>query len=222
MKITIPARPEPLELDTGRSALIVVDMQNAFCKKGGMMDYFRMMDPPAVKRIIDMDKKVIEAFREKEIRIIYLRMTYLAGDDANPESPFYWKEAGLKAVRDNPELKGRFLYKGSRDREIIDELKPDTKDIIIDKSRFSGFTNTELDARLKEHGIKYLFFAGLYTNICVESTLRDAFFHEYFPVMIEDACGNMGPGYTQEATVFNVTRAFGWVTTVREVLNALK
>ena len=203
MEITLAAKPESITIETAKSALAVVDMQNAFCKKGGMMDYLGMIDLPSIQRIIDTDKKVIEAFRAKDIRIVYLRMTYKADDDANAESPFYWKEGGLKAIRENP------------------ELKPAARDIVIDKSRFSGFTRTGLDVKLRKLKIKYLFFTGLFTNICVESTLRDAFFHEYFPILIEDACGNMGPAYTQEATVFNVTQVFGWVMNSADVVKSL-
>ena len=106
--------------------------------------------------------------------------------------------------------------------EIIDELKPEPGDTIIDKSRFSGFVKTELDAELQAAGIKYLLFAGLYTNVCVESTLRDAFFHEYFPVLISDGCGNIGEDYIQNATIWNVQSVFGWVTTADNLIKSLK
>lgn len=219
MEITVSAKPSDIALDTNRSALIVVDMQNAFCKKGGMMDFFGNLNVPMSERIIAADKTVIETFRKKGIKIVYLRMTYKA--EESPESPFYWKEMGLVAMRSNPKLKGKFLTEGTWDWEIIDELKPKAKDIIVNKSRYSGFTNTELDARLKELKIKHLFFVGLFTNICVESTARDAFFHEYFPILIEDACGNMGPKHIQDATIWNITSAFGWVTTSENIIKSL-
>ncbi len=218
MEITLPAKPEEIKLDLNKSALIVVDMQNGFCKKDGMMDSFGRLNVPAVERVIAADKKVIEAFRKKGVKIVYLRMTY---GKETPASPFYWKEDGLKAIRENPALKGKFFTRGTWDWQIIDELQPAAKDIVINKSRFSGFTRTRLDARLRELGIKYLFFIGLYTNICIESTLRDAFFHEYFPVLIEDACGGMGPDFTQDATVFNVDAVFGWVIKSRDIIKLL-
>jgi ureidoacrylate peracid hydrolase len=63
---------------------------------------------------------------------------------------------------------------------------------------------------------------GLFTNVCVESTLRDAFFHEYFPLLVSDGCGNTGPDYIQDATIWNVTSVFGWVTSADDLLQALK
>jgi len=224
MEISVVAEPEAITLDTGKTALIVVDMQNAFCKPGGMMDHFGIYNEEMTNRVISVCQQVVAVSREKAIPIFYLRMSYGLDVDADlgPESPFYWKEKGLEAIRRNPELAGRFLTAGTWDVEIIDELKPEPGDTIIDKSRFSGFVRTRLDAALQAAGIKYLLFAGLYTNVCVESTLRDAFFHEYFPVLISDGCGNMGPDYIQEATTWNVQSVFGWVTTADNLIKSFK
>jgi ureidoacrylate peracid hydrolase len=224
MEVIVPAKPEPIKLDVERTALIVVDMQNAFCKKGGMFDFMGMLDEAKVKRVIETDKRVIEAFRRKGTKVIYLRMAYSPDltDAGDPESPSYWKEGGLVTMRKHPEWKGKFLIIGTWDWEIIDELKTQPGDVAVDKNRYSGFTNTDLDAILKAQNIKYLVFIGIATNVCVESTLRAAYFHEYFPVIVSDACGNTGPDYTQEATIWNVSEAFGWVTTSDDLVKALK
>lgn len=224
MEVIVPAKPELIKLDIARTALIIVDMQNAFCKKDGLFDVMGMLDEAKAKRVIETDKRVIEASRRKGIKVIYLRMGYQSdfSNAGGPESPNYWKEGGLVAAREHPEWKDRFLIIGSWDWEIIDELKPQPEDIAVDKNRYSGFTNTELDAILRIHNIKYLVFIGIATNICVESTLRDAFFHEYFPVLVSDACGNIGPDYTQEATIWNVSTIFGWVTTSEDLVKALE
>jgi ureidoacrylate peracid hydrolase len=224
MEISIDAKPEAIKLDTEKTALIVVDMQNAFCKPGGMMDHFGNFNEEVTNRVISVCQRVVAVSRENAIPVIYLRMSYGLEVDANlgPESPFYWKEKGLEAIRRNPELAGRFLIPGTWDVEIIDELKPEPGDTIIDKSRFSGFVRTRLDATLQAAGIKYIIFTGLYSNVCVESTLRDAFFHEYFPVLISDGCGNMGPDFLQKATEWNVQSVFGWVTTADDLIKSLK
>ena len=223
MEVVVPAKPEPVKLDIERTALIVVDMQNAFCKKGGLFDYLGVLDENRVNHVIARDMKIIEACRRKGIKIVYLRMGYRPdlSDAGGPESPNYHKELGLVAMREHPELKGKFLNVGTRNWEIIDELKPRQDDIVVNKHRYSGFTGTELDAVLAKYDIKHLLFIGLATNVCVESTLRDAYFHEYFPVLVSDACGNIGPGFTQEATVWNVTEVFGWATTCDDLVKAL-
>jgi len=224
MEVNLPAIPEPVKLDISKTALIVVDMQNSFCKKGGIFDYLGALDEAKVKQIIDRDKKMIAACRSRGITIVYLRMGYRpdlanAGGEASPN---YHKELGLAAMRKHPELSGKFLIKGTRDWEIIDELKPQPGDIIVDKHRYSGFVDTDLNAILETYNIKYLLFTGLATNVCVESTLRDAYFHEYFSILVSDACGNIGPEFTQQATVWNVTEVFGWATTSRDLIKALE
>ena len=224
MEVVVTAKPEPVKLEINRTALIVVDMQNTFCKKGGIFDYLGKFDEMKVKNIIDRDMKVIDACRNKGIKVVYLRMGYRQdlSNSGGPESPNYYKELGVAAMRMHPELKGRFLTIGTRDWEIIDELKPQPGDIVVDKHRYNGFTNTELDTILGTYNIKYLLFIGLATNVCVESTLRDAYFHEFFPVLISDGCGNIGPESTQEATIWNVTEVFGWVTTCHDLVKALE
>jgi len=223
MEITVPANPEPVRLDTGKTALVVVDMQNGFCKKDGMFDVFGKLNEAKTELVIQTNKKVIEASRSHGIKVVYLRMTYNP-DMANaggPDSPNYWKEGGAVAMRKNPELKGKFLTLNTWDWQIIDELTPLPEDTVVNKNRYSGFPNTELDAILKKNNIRNLLFVGVATNVCVESTLRDAYFHEYFPVMISDGCGNTGPDYIQEATIWNVSHVFGWVTTSEDLIKAL-
>src|SRR4030042_6555050 len=220
MDVNLPASPEPVKLDINKTALIVVDMQNTFCKKGGIFDYLGALDEAKVKGVIDRDKKVIEACRHRGVRVVYLRMGYRPdlSNAGGEESPNYRKELGLVAMRSHPELNGRFLIKGTRDWEIIDELEPRPGDIIVDKHRYSGFVDTDLNAILGTYSIKYLLFTGLATNVCVESTLRDAYFHEYFPILVSDGCGNIGPEFTQQATVWNVPEVFGWVTTCHDLI----
>ena len=224
MEITLPARPEAIKLDLDRTVLIVVDMQNAFCSKGGTLDAMGSLDEARTARVIQTDRKVIDACRAAGVRVIYLRMGYKPdlSNAGGPESPNYWKELALVKMREQPELLGRYLVQGSWDWEIIDELKPAASDIIVDKHRYSGFSNTELDAVLKTLNARYLVFTGIATNVCVESTLRDAYFNDYFPILVEDGCGHIGPDFTHQATVWNVTSVFGWVTTSGELADALK
>ncbi|MFC2068993.1 isochorismatase family protein [Chloroflexota bacterium] len=224
MKVVVPAEPESIEIDIQRTAIIVVDMQHAFCSKEGMFDILGKLDEVKASRVIEIDKKVIEAARDIGIKIIYLRMAFRPdlSDTGGPESPHYWKTHMVRRMHEDSEVRGKFITQGSWDAEIVDELKPEPEDIVVDKNRYSGFPNTELDAVLRTHNIKYLVFLGIATNACVESTLRDAFFREYFPILISDGCGNSGPDFTQNATIWIVSTLFGWVTTSSDLIQALK
>lgn len=83
----------------------------------------------------------------------------------------------------------------------MDELVPQPGDIVLPKPRYSGFFNTPLDSILRSRGIRHLVFTGIATNVCVESTLRDGFFLEYFGVVLEDATHQAGPEFAQSRVV---------------------
>ncbi len=124
-------------------------------------------------------------------------------------------------MQERPELRGKLLTIGTWDFQIVDALAPARSDPVITKSRYNGFAGTPLDALLRSRGIRTLLMAGIASNVCVESTLRDAYFHEYWPVMIEDATMPAGSPEIQRATVYNVSTFFGWVSTAAEVAGAL-
>ncbi len=220
--VILSARPENIEIDPKKTAIIVVDMQNAFCSKKGMFDIAGMLDENKIQQVIEANKTVLAAAREAGVKVIYVRMGFRPdfSNAGGEESPNYWKETGMVLMRSNPDWTDR-LTVGSWNWEIVDELRPQEGDILINKHRYSGFTGTELNAVLHTFNIKHLLVTGVATNVCVETTIRDAFSLEYFPVLVEDACGNAGPDFIQDATVWNVTNLFGWVTTSGEFARAV-
>jgi ureidoacrylate peracid hydrolase len=125
-------------------------------------------------------------------------------------------------MRARPELKGKLLVEGTWDFEIVPELAPRPDDIVVLKTRYSGFAGTTLDSVLRVRDIRYLFFVGIATNVCVESTLRDAYFHEYWPVLVKDAAMQAGPPAAHEATIFNVESFFGWTLESESLVNTLR
>src|SRR5215471_9907331 len=186
--IELNARPEPVEVDLVKSAVIVVDMQNAFASKKGMLD-LAGRDISDAPRVIKRVKTVVDAARGANIPAVFLQMGYQPdlSDGGGPGSPNWHKELGIRMMECMPELKGKLVTVGSWDFKIVDELKPQPQDLVIVKQRYSGFTRTILDDELRGRGIRYLFFTGIATNVCVESTLRDAFFLDYRPILISDA-----------------------------------
>jgi ureidoacrylate peracid hydrolase len=125
-------------------------------------------------------------------------------------------------IGERPELKDRVQVFGTWGAEIVGELKPQQGDIVIQKQKHSGFIGTNLDFILRSYDIRYLLFLGIASNICVQATLSHAFSLGYFPLLISDAVSQMGPAYTQEATIFNVKATFGWVTTSENFVKALE
>jgi ureidoacrylate peracid hydrolase len=220
--VTIKAKPESIEVDLHRTAVIVVDMQNAFVSKGGMFDLLGN-DISEAERVIESTRKITEAARKAACKVIYLKMSYDPdySNSGGPESPHWHKELGLVTMRRNPKFWGKFVTKGSWDEEICEELKPEPEDIVVRKQRYSGFVGTNLDLILKTLRIKYCVYTGVATNVCVESTLRDGYFLDYWPIIVSDAVNHTGPSITQQATLWNIEALFGWVITTDDFLKAV-
>lgn len=220
--ITIKAEPEPITIDLLKTAVIVVDMQNAFVRKNGYLDLVGN-DISVNERIIAPCQKIITKARQKGVKIIYFQMGCSPdlSDRGPPDSPRAFKSKGLNLISQRPELKDKLYVYGTWGAEIIEELRPQQGDITIKKQRYDGFIGTNLELTLMTLGIKYLIFIGTATNICVESTLRHAFLLDYFPILVSDAVGQKGPRMMQEATIFNVQSTFGWVTDSMRLIKAI-
>jgi ureidoacrylate peracid hydrolase len=221
--IKLETRPEPVEVDLKRSAVVVVDMQNAFACKGGTLD-LAGADISEAGRVAHSIKSVLDAAREAGVGVVYVQMGYKPdlSNSGGPNSPNWHKELALHLMNTRPELKGKLLTEGSWDFAIVDELKPQPEDLVVVKTRYSGFAGTTLDSQLRTRGIRYLFFAGIATNVCVESTLRDAYFQDYWPILIADGAMPAGPASLHDATVFNVENFFGWTVRAEELVNVFK
>ena len=220
--ITIVAEPQPIFVDPARTAVLVVDMQNAFVHKGGYFD-LAGLDITPIQRIIEPCQKIINVARTTGIRIIYLQMGCSPdlSDKGPPDAPSSIKSRVFSMMKQHPEWKDKLYIYGTWGAEIIKELKPQEGDIIVKKQKHDGFIGTNLDIILRTLRAKYLFFVGAATNICVESTLRHAFSLDYFPILVSDAVSQMGSKITQDATILNVQSTFGWVTNVKGVLHAM-
>jgi ureidoacrylate peracid hydrolase len=221
--IDLKARPEHLTLAARETAVVVIDMQNAYASKNGYVDLAGFDISGAAGTIGNIDT-VLKAARRAGIQVIYLQNGWdpdyvEAGTELSPN---WHKSNALKTMRRSPNLQGQLLARGGWDYEIVEALKPQPGDICIGKTRYSAFFNSQLDSILRARGIRNLVFVGIATNVCVESTLRDGFHLEYFGVMLEDATHHLGPEFLQRATIYNVETFFGWVSTVADFLAAVK
>lgn len=209
----LKAEPEAIQMASEHTALIVIDMQNAYTSIGGYLD-LAGFDVSKTKPVVKNIQKAVAAAHAAGIQVIYFKngwdKAYVEAGGAG--SPNFHKSNALKTMRKQPELQGKLLAKGGWDFELIDELTPLAQDIVIEKPRYSGFFNTALDSMLRARGIRNLVFVGIATNVCVESTLRDGFFLEYFGVALEDACYQAGPVEMQQASMYNIKTFFGWVS----------
>ncbi|NBB15901.1 pyrimidine utilization protein B [Caulobacter sp. SLTY] len=218
----LPARPEAVPMSPEDTALIVVDMQNAYASPGGYLDKAGF-DIGGAAAVIEQIALATQAARAAGVQVVYFQNGWDASyvEAGGEGSPNWWKSNALKTMREQPELEGQLLAKGGWDYALVEALTPQHGDIVIQKPRYSAFFNTGLDSALRARGIRNLVFVGIATNVCVESTLRDAFHLEYFSVMLEDAVHQAGPAFLQEATVYNVEKFFGWVSNTADFCGAI-
>ena len=228
--VTVDAKPERLAIDVTKTAVIVVDMQNDFGSKGGMFDHAGL-DISMIQRAVGPTAKVLASARHADIKIIYLKMGFHPdlsnlGSEASPNRVRHMLVGVGKTVRAPDGAESRILIRDTWNTDIVPELKPQAGDSVLYKHRFSGFYQTELDAVLKNLGIKYLIFTGCTTSVCVESTVRDAMFRDYLSLLLADCMGepigNGLPRSNHEASLLLIQTLFGWVSDSNEFIKGLE
>ncbi|MDQ8022575.1 MAG: isochorismatase family cysteine hydrolase, partial [Moraxellaceae bacterium] len=167
---TLKAEPAGVEIDLGRSALVVVDMQNDFCHPQGWFGQ-RGLDIAPCRNPIPVIAELLPAWRDAGGRVVWLNWGIRA-DVANlPPSVHYKAKGGNPAATGygdvSPEDHGPSLVRGSWGAALVDELQPGAGDLLVDKHRLSGFFDSELDGVLRAQGITTLLFAGINTDRCV-------------------------------------------------------
>lgn len=229
-RLTINATPDPITLDTARAAVMVVDMQNDFCSKGGMFDRAGV-DISSVQKTVGSTRRVLLAARQAGIKIVYLKMGFRpdlsdlgSNDSPNRVRHLHFGVGQTGRAPDGRE--GRFLIRDTWNTDIIAELQPEAGDVVLYKHRFSGFYQTELHEVLQSLGIDSLIFTGCTTSVCVDSTLRDAMFRDYRCVLLEDCTGEPIGGNlsrsNHEASLLVIQTLFGWVSRSEEFIRSLE
>jgi ureidoacrylate peracid hydrolase len=230
-QIVIDAKPVPITVDVANTAVIVVDMENDFGAKGGMFDRAGI-NISMIQKAVGPTAKVLVAARKAGIKIIYLKMGYHEdlSDLGSEGSPNRVRHLHFLHVGDTitaPDgRKSRIMIRDNWGTDIVPELKPQDGDVVIYKTRFSGFYNTDLDDTLKKLGAKNLIVTGCTTTICVESTVRDAMFRDYSSIVLEDCTaepiGYDLPRSNHEASLLAIQSLFGWVSNSDAFIKGLK
>ncbi len=229
--LTIDAKPEPIVIDAAKTAVIVVDMQNDFGSEGGMFQRAGI-DISMIQAAVAPTVKVLTSARKEGIKIIYLKMAFKPdlSDAGSTDSALFARR--LKRMKFGTKVKSpngaesRIMIRDTWNTNILSELTPKVEDIVLYKNRFSGFYQTELDSILKRLGVKYLVFTGCTTSVCVESTIRDAMFRDYMPVLLADCTGEpIGyglPRSNHEASLLTIQVMFGWVSNSDNFIKGLE
>lgn len=226
----LDAKPEAITFDPAKAAVIVVDMQNDFGSKGGMFDRAGI-DISGIQAAVGPTAKILAAARRASIRIIYLKMGYKSDlsdlGALNSVNRMRHLRLGVGERVAAPDGKeSRILIRDTWNTDIVAELEPQPGEDVIYKTRFSGFYETDLDARLKAFGVTHLVVTGCTTSICVDSTVRDAMFRDYLCVLLADCMsepiGHGLPRSNHEASLLSTEVLLGWVSDSGRFLKAVQ
>ena len=187
-----PYRERKAVIDPKQAALLVIDMQNFF---------HRIAQP-----ILGSIPRVIQSFREGNIPIIFTQHghTDLASDGGALGE--WW---------------GQVIVKGTEDWKFLPEIKIEPKDTVLHKKRYSAFFETDLDKTLQSRRVKDLIISGVMTNLCCETTARDAFMRDYRVFFLIDGTAT-GRGELHLATLKNLGFGFAYLITCDELTKMLK
>ncbi len=220
-KISIKSEPYNYEFNIDKTALIVIDMQNDFCAKGGFGEMLGN-DITEVVKIIPNIKKVIEVCREKNIPIIYTKEGHLPDLSDCPPSKLKRSKVKGAGIGDIGSM-GRIMVRGEKGNDIVPELYPREEDLIIHKPGKGSFYNTNLEEELKKRSIESLIITGVTTHVCVHTTIREANDRGYECVLIDDCCAAYDVDDHKAAVKMTAQQGaiFGWVSTSEILINSL-
>ncbi len=215
----IPAVSIPDILDPTKTAFIPVDLQYASaCRTTGLGKIWKEQGKEAMWRyrfdrieqiVIPNVRRILDFFRRYQLRVIHITV----GSQMHDYSDIMPHKVAFRRLLNN--------RTGEREHEILDEIKPLAREMVINKTTTGAFNSSPIDSLLRTMRIEHCLFAGVSTDMCVEGTARDAADRGYKIVLIEDACAANKKEY-HDAALNAIARSYGRVCTTDEVLKELK
>jgi nicotinamidase-related amidase len=216
----IDAEPEPIAIDLGRTALIIIDMQRDFLEPGGFGETLGN-DVSQLAAAVGPCRAVLDAARRRGLLVVHTREGHLPDlSDAPP----------AKVERGHPNLRigapgpmGRILIRGEPGHDIIPALYPIAGEAVIDKPGKGAFYATGLGPLLADKGIENLLVCGVTTEVCVNTTVREANDRGYRCVVLADCCASYFPEFHASGLAMIKAQGgiFGWVAQSVPVVAAL-
>jgi nicotinamidase-related amidase len=218
--VRIKAEPYPLQIDISRSALVIIDMQRDFLEPGGFGAALGN-DVSLLKAAVEPIGNVLKAARETGVLVIHTREGHRPDlADAPP----------LKVDRGDPKTRigapgpmGRILVRGEPGHDIIPELYPVAGEPVIDKPGKGAFYQTDLELMLKNRGIETLLVCGVTTEVCVNTTIREANDRGFRCIALSDGCASYFPDFHAAGLAMIKAQGgiFGWVSDSQKAIAAI-
>jgi biuret amidohydrolase len=215
------AEPEPIALELEKTALVIIDMQRDFLLPGGFGETLGN-DVSLLTAAVAPCRGVLDAARRHGLLVIHTREGHLPDLSDAPRA---------KLERGNPSLRigapgpmGRILIRGEPGHDIIPELYPIAGEVVIDKPGKGAFYQTDLELLLEGRGIENLLVCGVTTEVCVNTSVREANDRGYRCVVLSDCCASYFPEFHAAGIAMIKAQGgiFGWVSNSQQVLSAFK
>ena len=219
-QITIDAEPEPIAIDTGRTALVMIDMQRDFLEPGGFGESLGN-DVSLLARAVAPCKAVLDRARGAGMLVVHTREGHRADLSDAPRAKVDRGSPALRIGAAGP--MGRILIRGEEGHDIVPALYPEPGEPVVDKPGKGAFHATDLAAILQNHRIENLIVCGVTTEVCVHTTVREANDRGYRCIVPGDCCGSYIPEFHEVGLRMIAAQGgiFGWVSDSARLLAAL-
>jgi biuret amidohydrolase len=217
---TITAEPAPITVDLHRTALLIIDMQRDFLEPGGFGETLGN-DVARLAIAIEPCRSVLEAVRRHRLPVVHTREGHRPDLSDAPPAKLERGEPRLRIGAPGP--MGRILVRGEPGHDIIAALYPIPGEPVIDKPGKGAFYQTELELILRNRGIENLLVCGVTTEVCVNTTVREANDRGYRCIVLADCCASYFPQFHDAGLAMIKAQGgiFGWVSDARSVLAAM-
>jgi nicotinamidase-related amidase len=217
---TIQAKPYEFAFEKNRLALVIIDMQRDFVEPGGfgaaLGNDVRLLAP-----IIPTVAELLAAFRKLKMTVIHTKECHKPDLSDCPPAKLT-RGRGKLTIGDAGPM-GRILIEGEPGNDFVASLQPAPGEVVIAKPGKGAFYATTLEAELKKRGITHLLFTGVTTEVCVQTTMREANDRGYESLLVEDGTESYFPEF-KKATL-DMVRAqngiVGWTASTKQIIEAL-
>ncbi len=220
LTLTIEAEPYAFELEPAKCALLIIDMQRDFLEPGGFGEMLGN-DVSRLRGAIQPNQKLLAAWRAKGLQVIHTREGHRPDLADLPEAKRI-RGRSKTCIGDAGPM-GRILVRGESGHDIIPELYPLPSEPVIDKPGKGAFWATDLHAILQNRGIRQLIVTGVTTEVCVNTTVREANDRGYDCLVPDDCVGSYFPEFQEMGLKMIKAQGgiFGWVTNSQKILDVL-
>ncbi|GAA4689368.1 cysteine hydrolase [Pseudonocardia yuanmonensis] len=218
--ISVDAAPGAFTSDPATTALVIIDMQRDFCEPGGFGETLGN-DVSLLRSVIPPLQRVLATARSTGMTVIHTREGHVPDLSDCPPAKLNRGNPTLRIGDPGP--KGRILVRGEYGHDIVDELAPLPGELVVDKPGKGSFHGTAFGPELEARGITSLIVAGVTTEVCVHTTVREANDRGYECLVLSDCTGSYFPEFHRVALEMIAAQGgiFGWVAPSSALLAAL-